>query len=103
MILSKDEKVNIAAFDAWCQKNNLVFVEIRNNLCMPIPTDNSPENLNILLDVIENLFNARDRIFKSTGNELTARYMLPIQRVFHKTRIRGFEVYTIEDFRKSLK
>lgn len=88
--------------DAWLQKENTMFVQLENALCMPIAKDLEPEMLKIFLDNFEMQLQARNRILERGGTYYQARSVMSIQRLFHRTRVGDFEVKRIEELRQNL-
>ncbi|OEU66353.1 MAG: hypothetical protein BA863_16070 [Desulfovibrio sp. S3730MH75] len=88
--------------DAWFEKESIVFVQLENALCMPLAKNLEPECLKISLDIFEMQLQSRNRIFERGGTYYQARSVMSIQRLFHRTRVGGFEVKKIEELRQNL-
>lgn len=84
------------------KKNSLSFIRIKDGLCLPINRNLRPDQVNLLLDILEKQFKYRDDFLSSGIDPDAARSILPSQRVFHISRCRDFPVSTIGDLRKSL-
>jgi len=84
------------------KKKSLSFVRIKNGLCLPIDNSLGLDQINIFLDIFEKQFKYRDDLLSAGFDPDSAQGIMPIQRVFHISRCRGFPVYTIKELRKSL-
>lgn len=88
--------------EEWFAKKSLGFVIVRNNLCMPLDLDQDPGVLLLLLDTYEKQFDAHDRLLTLGASPTTARGLLSVQRVFHRSRTVGFPVEGASDLRARL-
>ena len=88
--------------DVWVKKSGLVFVHIERGLCFPICQDHTPETQLIVLNLCEELMKYRNRIEESTGDYYAAKSVMPIQRLFHKSRLQAFKKLELETLRAKL-
>ena len=89
--------------DDWIPKASLVWVEIRDKLCMPLNTDIPPELQISMVDAWHKMFALRLEVIRATGSFEAGRYFAFVQMPFHRARLKGFEVVTLEMLRKRLK
>jgi hypothetical protein len=89
--------------DAYLRKDGIMFVQIQDALCMPINGSMSPEMIKAELDIFEGQVRHRDALIKRGVPIEEARWMLSIQRFFHKTRVEKFKVRSITSLRASIK
>ncbi|MFL5382639.1 MAG: RusA family crossover junction endodeoxyribonuclease [Longimicrobiaceae bacterium] len=87
--------------DAWFSKTGLIFLEIDRGLYLPmdgeLPTS-------IVLDQAQHFierFEAARRMIGSGASPYQAHLTLPIQRVFHRSKIGTFRITTLEELRNS--
>ena|ERR1700741_721855 len=84
--------------DAYLPKAGLVFLHVERGLHFPIH-DASPAAALLIGEHITKRFQDV-REMTSIGTELgPAHLLLPIQRVFHRSKIRGFRTTTLEELR----
>jgi len=87
--------------DAYFRKDGIMFVQIKDALCMPINGNMPPAAIKTDLDILEAQVKRRDDLVKRGVPVGDARGMLSIQRLFHRTRISGFKVQSIASLRAS--
>lgn len=86
--------------DHFCLKDGLVFVRLQGALCYPVPKEVRKTGVTLLwLDSLKNALTSRQVLEQFTGNYYPARYLLP-RGFFHRTRLKGFRVYTPEELVK---
>lgn len=101
----KSERINIKIeylSDEWVSKDGLKFVLVKNNLCMPIHTNLGYDVIKIFLDTYEMMFNTRDKLLEHTKDYYSSNLVMSVQRVFHKSRLIGFEIIELNELRKLL-
>ncbi len=87
--------------DAWFEKGNIMFVQLQDALCMPICKDfKLSEVFQQLLNILEKRLSYRNSIINSGRSYYEARGVMSIQRLFHRTRLNGFEVKRIDELRE---
>lgn len=87
--------------DEWISKRGLVFVQFENGLCLPIPEAEAPHERLGWLNAYSNVLAARKDADAAGIPYTWARVLMPKQRVFHRTRIHGFTVFSEHEFRAS--
>lgn len=85
--------------DEWVSKQGLVFVQFENGLCLPIPNLPIREQKLGLLDAYSNLLKARVVANRQGLPYMWSQVLMPKQRVFHRTRLNGFQVISEAEFR----
>lgn len=88
--------------DEWIRKEGLVFVHIASNLCFPMDATLPAEVALGMLDMVEKMLEAKTGIERLTGDYYASRYIMPIQRFFHRSRLRDFSVVDAAAFRYRL-
>lgn len=88
--------------DAYYAKAGLQFLHIEKGLCYPIHGDVGSEfALRQAEHIIDRFQGARDMVARGT-DLASARLTLPIQRVFHRSKIGAFRTITIEEMRSKV-
>jgi len=85
--------------DDWIPKQGLVFVKFGNGLCLPIPNWGNREQKLRLLETYSSLLKARGEANQQGLPYTWSQILMPKQRVFHRTRLNGFNVLSEEEFR----
>lgn len=88
--------------DEFLFKEGLAFVIINNNLCLPFCKNHSPESLLIFVSGYEHMFTCRNEMTKLGLDYYQSRDAMSIQRVFHKSRLRNFDVMNLADLKTKL-
>lgn len=100
----KEHKININiqfVADEFVSKNNLVFVRIDRNLYMPIQSDLPIEAKKILIKYLQKVVDLKNEIYYKTNDYYEAKRIMPIQRLFHKSRINeNFTLLEVEEYLK---
>jgi Holliday junction resolvase RusA-like endonuclease len=78
--------------DELIPSRNIIFVQFNNGLCFPFAKD-LPEDITaeLVAHLVKRL-ETRDRIVSLTDSYHAGLYIMPIQRFFHRSRVRGFAV-----------
>lgn len=88
--------------DDFIPKEGLYFVEFSNGLCLPLWNIHDAAAQAIFLQSFETMLSARDKAIKEGMDYYSSKTLMPLQRVFHKTRLQGFEIVSLADARKRL-
>jgi len=88
--------------DEYLPKEGLAFVNIKKNLCLPFCRNHTPESLSILISAYEQQFTCRKELSKQGWDYYKSSSVMSIQRVFHKSRLKNFEVIELDDFKKTI-
>ncbi len=88
--------------DAFFLKESISFVQLQKVLCMPFCKDVRPDALKILLEVFEEQLKSRDELLANGKDYYLARSVMSIQRLFHISRLKDFQVVKIEDLKASM-
>jgi Holliday junction resolvase RusA-like endonuclease len=89
--------------DEWIRKEGLIFVRMTRTLYMPINRMLPAATLLSVLDIWEKQFDTREELLSTTHDYYEANSVLPIQRPFHVSRVRGFASVTLEEIRRDLR
>ncbi|MBD2108467.1 RusA family crossover junction endodeoxyribonuclease [Nodosilinea sp. FACHB-13] len=103
-----EQKINIRIkmldHDGWLLKDGLFFVHMWNGLCYPTWMDEeNPENTLSIVEQMERMLMLRDERLKQKGDYYLARGLMPVQRIFHISRIKGFPVFKIEEIKEKIR
>ena len=83
------------------KKSDIVFIHLGNQRYLPLGAKGWPKSAhNILGEHLQRLIRNRDLLEKEGFQYHHIKPLMPIQRVFHRTRISGFEMMEIEDLLK---
>ena len=88
--------------DDWIPKSHLVWVEVKNKLCMPLNTDIPVVGQHLLLESWSKMFSAREEIVSLTNSYSAGKYMMPVQMPFHRARLRGYNIVSLKEMKSSL-
>ena len=92
-----DQQVTIRikyAPDDWMQKP-IRFVQIEKALCLPMEDGLTNDQAQWLAEAYLKGIDNRDKLLSFGVSSYYARVMLPVHRVYHRTRIHGFKVVDI--------
>ncbi len=100
----KDERLTVRIGytpDEWLHKRDLFFVQLENALCVPLSCDMPPEFQQIVIErYLHALKTRRDALDRGIDFG-SASVVMPVQRMFHRTRLRGFRVLSLDEFRST--
>lgn len=101
---SGEERVSITVRhspDEWLKKEGLFFVQLDGGLCIPLSRKTPSEFQSKLVDLYKNALALRNKAMADGIDYYQAQYFMPVQRVFHRTRLGAFEVIKEEEFNGS--
>ncbi|AWI88462.1 MULTISPECIES: RusA family crossover junction endodeoxyribonuclease [unclassified Methylobacterium] len=81
------------------QKGGLVFVNMWKQMYFPLNEKLPPKAVSLFLDALSGHIKTRNYLEQNGADYNTLRRMLPIQRLFHKTRITAFNVKSFDEMR----
>lgn len=84
--------------DEWVKKGGLFFVQLAGGLCVPLSKNTPREFQKTVLEIYVKALALRNEALKKGLDYYTASACMPIQRVFHRTRLGAFEVISQEAF-----
>ena len=87
--------------DEWLRKNGLYFVQLSGGLCVPLSHETPIEFQRIVVSRYESALELRNKALAKGIEYYSANYIMPVQRVFHRTRLGAFEVVSHEAFAQS--
>ena len=83
---------------AWKLKGSLTFIHMWNGLCYPILLNEfSPESTLSHVESFEKMLLARNKSLQETGDYHHASFSMPIQRIFHISRVQDFPVMQLSE------
>jgi Holliday junction resolvase RusA-like endonuclease len=85
--------------DHYMPKDDLVFVRIKDALCYPVPREVREKALSVWIDWLRTALVSRSVLERLTGEYYPARYLAP-RGFIHRSRLKGFDVYTPEELAK---
>ena len=85
--------------EEWVPKNHVQFVQFDKGLCYPVPTYFPRELQEAFVSIYEKGFSVRSEAEKSGATYEDSRGLMPVARVFHRTRIGNFPVVTLDEFK----
>lgn len=95
--------IRLKSFDPFAfAKTSLVFIELARNLHFPFD-DNLPAEINLsMLEGLLRTFELRSQYIQNGYDYHFIQYVMPVQRVFHRTRLADFQRATAQDYRAAL-
>jgi len=88
--------------DEWILKDSLFFVDFGNNLCFPVHSNWTKGAIVTILDAVEDMLLARQEIEQKSEDYYAAKQIMPIQRLFHRTRLEGQYIVKKDEYLSSL-
>ena len=88
--------------DDFIIKKDLIFIEFSKNICLPFKLDWDTDFQRTILRLWESMLKTRDNLIKKGKSYYEAKYVMPIQRVFHKSKLSDFKIMSLEEIRKHL-
>lgn len=83
--------------DAWRPKAGLMFAHLGKALCFPISGGMPPDAVRLVLDTVSRALDLRATLIRRGIPRSQAAFAMPIQRLFHKSRLRDFRVVDATD------
>jgi len=99
---SRNEEVAVeitCASRGWMPKGYFQFVQFEKGLCYPVATYFPLEIQAAFVSIYETGFAARSSLEGAGAPYEDFRAVMPIARVFHRTRVGDFPVVTLEEFK----
>lgn len=87
--------------DEWTSRAGLRFVQLGGALCLPVADGLPNDMLSIVL--YERALVTAQRLDALCGKYYLSRAVLPVQRLFHRTRLHGFPVLSLSELRAALR
>jgi Holliday junction resolvase RusA-like endonuclease len=89
--------------DEFIEKDGLCFVHLGKGRCFPINLTIPPEASLLLLEHLCDRLEKREKILEFGDEYYRTKYMMPIQRFFHRSRVRRFPVVEVDELLIRLK
>ncbi|MBC2732728.1 MAG: RusA family crossover junction endodeoxyribonuclease [Desulfobacteraceae bacterium] len=89
--------------DEFISKEGIIFINIDNSLCLPFNEKNPPKIQKIILNQWLNMFSTKNELISLGLGYYDAQGVMPIQRVFHKSRLNSFNIVDINEKLERLK
>lgn len=99
---SGDEALSIAlrySPDEWLRKNGLFFVQLTNGLCLPLSRETPAEFQRDVMAVYVSALRLRDEMIQDGVGYYDASMRMPVQRMFHRSRLSSFTVIPEAEWR----
>ena len=94
------EKIHITVDffdDEFIKKDGLIFINIENSLCLPFNDNNDTKVKRIILESWTKMFEVKNQLLSNDLSYYDAKGVMPIQRVFHKSRLNGYKIVPIKE------
>ena len=88
--------------DDWVPKKSLLWVDVQDKLCMPLNTDVPTAAQRLLIERWERMFEGRRHVLEELGNYEVGKYFMSVQMPFHRARLRGYEVVSLDEMKRRL-
>ena len=88
--------------DEWTRRSGLQFVNVGGALCLPYESNIPTHALKLRIEHYDRMFEMSKRLEALTGDHYLSRVVLPVQRLFHRTRIHGFPVVELSTLKAEL-
>jgi len=85
--------------DDFILKKDLLFIEYSNHLCLPFKRNWEKEFQKTIVYHWETMINMRDELIEKGISYYEAKSVMPIQRVFHKSKLTDFEVVSLDEIK----
>jgi Holliday junction resolvase RusA-like endonuclease len=85
--------------DEWLRKERLCFVQLESGLCLPLAGGTSPHFQRTVVDVYVSTIRLRAETLRAGVGHYAANMCMPVQRLFHRTRLAAFQVVSEAEFR----
>lgn len=95
-----DEKLVITikyVHDEWLPKEGLEFLSFEGSLCLPIWSNLKSEHQKLIIERYSSAIEFKNKALKDGIDYHNAKLVMPIQRVFHKGRLKGFQITTASE------
>jgi Holliday junction resolvase RusA-like endonuclease len=86
--------------DAYLSKAGLVFLRVQNGLYFPIHEDGPPEAVLLLAEHLLERYQMARELAAASAAQQSGHLTLPVQRVFHRSKLGTFRVTTLEELRE---
>lgn len=97
-------RVRLLDRDGWMVKDTLAFVHMGKGLCCPILIgEYSPESTLSMIERLEKMIGTRDQLLSQNRDYYDALNVMPIQRVFHISRVQDFPVVQLSEIKMDMK
>jgi Holliday junction resolvase RusA-like endonuclease len=90
--------------DDWLSHQPLVWIDMGDGLCWPVPSSLEATVQLIFVQHFEASLSLRDQFLAAGIPEADAKFHMPIQRRFHRARLQkhGFDVRPVADYKANL-
>ncbi len=78
--------------------NRCIFIQFDEALCLPLEGYLPKSAITLMISLCKQGFAARQKLARLGVHDSYTRAILPAYRVFHRTRIKDFPVYKIEEY-----
>ena len=75
---------------------------MEKNLCIPFCRNHRSEEQAVFISEHERKLAIRDEMMKTEKSYYDSKVVMSVQRVFHKSRLQGFDIENISDLKKKI-
>lgn len=83
--------------DEHIRKKTIYFVEYQNSLCLPVWSEDPPQIQKEFIKTYGKSLQYRDEWNKKENSYYITKLIMPMQRVFHKSKLRGFIIKKLNE------
>ena len=88
--------------DDFILKKDLLFIEYSKHLCLPFKKNWEIKFQKTIVYHWETMLNMRDELIEKGLSYYESKGVMPIQRVFHKSKLTDFEIISLEEIKRQL-
>ncbi|HEY1759655.1 MAG TPA: RusA family crossover junction endodeoxyribonuclease [Bryobacteraceae bacterium] len=88
--------------DEWLSKRAFCLVHLGKGLCFPLNRNAQPGAVLLLVDQIEAMLTTRNKLIERGKDYYTAKGVMSVQRLFHRSRVGRFTVIELDSLRAEL-
>ncbi|MEJ6482071.1 RusA family crossover junction endodeoxyribonuclease [Nostoc punctiforme UO1] len=99
--MSGTEYINVRidfASDEWCCRDDIIFIDIGQGLCVLAPKLLPTEGKQLWTSMLKTRAISKDALLSFGVSYPSVASLLGAPRPFHRTRVRGFEVATLNEY-----
>lgn len=84
--------------DYWIRMDGLKFIHVEGGLCFPFPAGIPKDSIEAYVQLVKTAVKAKSKFELNLEDYYRVRLILPLQRFYHRSRLRKFEVVDVNDF-----
>ena len=97
----REQQINIKIrFDSdhWLMMEGLKFIHIERGLCFPFPKGLTENSIQAYVQLVKTAVKAKTKLEFNLEDYYRVRLILPLQRFYHRSRLRNFELIEASGF-----